>query len=489
MRSGRLALVAAALAGAAFLAAGCGGTSGLGAGAAGIVPASVPAYIAIDTDPDSSQWKTVNDLAGRFPDKQKAVDSIKRDLRKDPGLDWDRDIKPALGPEVDVVWLDLAHDGQDAVGLMQPTDEDSFKRAIAKGNANAKHPGDRLFYAKVGGWEVVADTKAKVDRFRRESQAGGARLADDPTFQKGMDAVADDAVVKAWVSGAKIMDRLNDSVEPDVRKFITKAGTLDWVVAAVRASSDGVRFDTVVRGTPGELFRNVHAGKGFHAALPDEVPADANFYVTFHGSRGMLDGLTNNPLLQRPDAKPFVGIVRSIGAIFEGENAFYVRKGTDRVPEVTLVTEPRPGTNGTAILDRILRRFRSDIGIAPEHSRIAGEDARTLDFGPFQVDYATLGDKFVVSDLPRGIQSLKEGGPKLAESETFKDALDKSGMPSKTQGFFYVNVRGGLGLVQRLSNEPIPAEVKRNLKPLRSAVEYAATRPSEVQVTLFVRIN
>jgi hypothetical protein len=31
--------------------------------------------------------------------------------------------------------------------------------------------------------------------------------------------------------------------------------------------------------------------------------------------------------------------------------------------------------------------------------------------------------------------------------------------------------------------------VKRNLGPLRSAVEYAPSRPSEVEVTFFVRIT
>src|SRR5919201_2790445 len=120
MRSGRRALVASALAGAAFLSAGCGGKSGLGAGAAGIVPASAPAYIAVDTDAGSSQWKTVDELAGRFPDKQKGVDTIKRELRKDLGLAWEHDIKPALGPELDLAWLDFANNGENIVALLRP---------------------------------------------------------------------------------------------------------------------------------------------------------------------------------------------------------------------------------------------------------------------------------------------------------------------------------------------------------------------------------
>src|SRR5919197_6205553 len=140
MACGRLILGAAVLCGSAALAAGCGGTSGLGSGAAAIVPASAPAYIVVDTDPGSSQWKTVERLADRFPDKQKGIDFIERDLRKEERLDYDRDVKPALGPELDLVWIDFDHDGQDIVGLMQPNDEDAFKRIIAKNNA--KDPTD-----------------------------------------------------------------------------------------------------------------------------------------------------------------------------------------------------------------------------------------------------------------------------------------------------------------------------------------------------------
>ena len=488
MRLGRLALVAAALTGAAFLAAGCGGTSGLGAGAAGIVPASVPAYIAVDTDPGSSQWKTVNDLAGRFPDKQKAVDSIERELRKDPGLDWQREIKPALGPEVDIVWLDLANNGENFVALMQPRDEDAFKRALDK--ANAKDPRNKAFYAKVQGWEVISDKQSKIDRFRRESRGDSPKLADDPTFQKGMDAVAGDALVKGWISGAKIMNRINETVEPDIRNFITKVGTLDWIVASLRATGEGARYDTVVRGTPGELFRGIHASPGFHAMLPNRVPSDALFYFTFHGTRVMFNRLEKIPGASGPDVKPALDFVRDIGKLMQGENALYVRRPpAGQIPEVTLVTEPQPRTNGAKKLDDILLDYAIQIGTVPEDVSIAGVHARKLDFGPFKLYYGNVGGKLVITDLRAGIKGLKSGSTKLEQSDTFKDALDKSGMPSKTQGFAYVNVRGGLGLAERLSQQNIPNVVKRNLKPLRSAVEYAATRPSEVQVTFFVRIK
>ena len=72
------------------------------------MPATAPVFVAIDTDPTSSQWKTVNDHADKLPYNQKAVESAKKSMGKDV-LDWDRDDTPALGPEIDVVVLDLEH--------------------------------------------------------------------------------------------------------------------------------------------------------------------------------------------------------------------------------------------------------------------------------------------------------------------------------------------------------------------------------------------
>ncbi len=493
MITGRLTFTLAALCGCAALAAGCGAAASAGGGAAGIVPTSVPAYIAIDTDPDSSQWQTVDDLASRFPDKQKGIDTLKAELRKE-GIDYDQDVKPALGPEIDVVWLDLAHNGEDIVGLMQPRDEDAFKRFVAKGNA--KNPTDKLFYEKDGDWEVFSNKQALVDRFLRESGAGGAKLADDPTFKSAMGSTSDDSLVKAYVSGQKVMDAITSYGGPDAAKLIDQAGTLDWLTAGLRASPDGVRFDAVVRGTPGKLLRNAYATPSFHASLPERVPADALLYLGFHGTEGMLDNFDAIPGLSA-QLRPVAGLLRSVGALLQGEDALYVRESAagstlvtePKIPEITLVTEPKPGTDGVATLDGIISKYAKQLSAQPEPATFGAVQGRKLDLGAFQIDYANVGDKFVVTDLPQGILSLASPSSTLAQSDAFKDAADASGLPSNTQGFVYVDVRGGVGLVQKLANAPIPADVARNLKPLRSAVEYALTRPSEVQVTFFLQIK
>ena len=487
MSAGRLALVVAVLCGSAALAAGCGAATGSGGGAAGIVPASAPAFIAIDSDTGSSQWQTADDLASRFPDRQKAIDSLKADLRKE-GIDYDSEVKPALGPEVDVVWLDFAHNGMDVVGLTQPGDEAAFERLIAKGNA--KDPSNKLVYEKVGDWEAFSDKQALLDRFVIESAGSAPKLEDDEAFKRAMDSVSGDSLVKAYVSGQRVMDEVTKYGGAGMAKLVDQAGTLEWLTAALRVSSDGVRFDTVVRGTPGKLLRRAYTTPSFHASLPEHVPGDALVYLGFHGAQGMLGGLGGAPQVAGLQLRPVAGLLRSVGALLEGEGAVYARRpASGRIPEITLVTEPRPGTDGVATLDRILRKYRKQIGHRPKAAIFAGAPGRKLDLGPFQIDYANVDGKFVLTDLPQGIASVRSPSATLSRSDTFKEAADASGLPSETQGFVYVDVQGGVALAQRLAHAPIPAAVARNLKPLRSAVEYAASRPSQVQVTFFLRIK
>jgi hypothetical protein len=52
-----------------------------------------------------------------------------------------------------------------------------------------------------------------------------------------------------------------------------------------------------------------------------------------------------------------------------------------------------------------------------------------------------------------------------------------------------VNVHSTVPLVERLSHTRIPAEIRRNLAPLRSALEYEVARSRELEVSFFLRIK
>jgi hypothetical protein len=425
----------------------------------------------------------VDKLASKFPDKQKAVDSINKQLLK-RGLDWDRDLKPALGPEIDVVTLDLAH-SDETVALMQPKDEGAFERAVKKGNAG--DPSSKVVYEKFRGWTLMSDKQTAIDAFKQASDAAKRMLSDDKNFSAAM-SKADDGILRAYVNGASVMAAARNFMGPDAGSYFKKLGTLDWLLMTLRAKSDGISWDTTVHGTPGKAFKKVDA-RASSGSLQKVVPKDALLYLAFHGSTGMLGGLGDNPILQQFGAKDLGDVLQQVGRILEGENALYVRAGTKDVPEVTFIAAPGGGLDGAAALDRILNRFAKELGARPQRTTIAGVPARVIGAGPIAVRYANVKGRLVITDLPSGIVFAKNGGKTLADSQEYQDAAKSSRLPASPQVVLYVDIHSTIPLIDRFGGARIPAEVQRNLKPLRSAIEYAVSRSHELQISFFLRIK
>jgi hypothetical protein len=467
----------------ALLAAGCGGTTAhIGSGASSIVPASAPAFIAIDSNAASAQWGTIDDLASKFPDKQKAVNSIKRDLAKN-GVDWAKDVEPALGDELDFVWLDFANHGENVVGLTQPSSRAKFKALVDKANKAATKPGDKVFYDTFKGWAVIAPAKKTIDRFERESANAANMLADEKSFTDSMNRLGTDAVVRAYVNGKFLMRLARTYGGAKVQPYLDKVGKLDWIAARLAANSEGIGFDTIVHGTPGSLFKGASKSSAFNATLLGTVPADALVYLSFHGSKGMFDGLRQNPTLNTPQFRQFAQPLQQLGRILEGENAIYVRPGAN-IPEVTLVSTPE--TLGTPIVDRMVKRFS---GTSPQAATVDGTRVHALASSGPGLYYADVDGKFVVSDQLQGIRAANGARKSLSESSEFRQAKDASGMPDKTWTSLYVNIHASVPYAEQLAQQHLPAELARNIKPLRSAVEYAASHTHELQVSFFLRIK
>ena len=260
----------------AVVLAGCGGTKESAAtGRADIVPADARAFVFLDTDLVSSQWQTIDELASLFPDKEKLIRSMKRDLLEDEDVDWDKDVRPALGEELAVVWLDFENDAENAVGLIQPKDEDAFKRLAAKAD-------EELVSEKVGDWYVFSDKPAKIEQFRKASEAADKFLADDSTFKGAMDSFPDDSLVRAFVDGPPLHEAIIRAGGAESRKTLN--GSDASIGSSPSSASDqGVRFDTTAHGRAGPGLKGA-APNPFTPSLTREVPSDALLYFTFRGS-------------------------------------------------------------------------------------------------------------------------------------------------------------------------------------------------------------
>jgi len=467
----------------ALFAAGCGGTTATTATSSDIIPASASLFVAIDTDFDSTQWQALDRLASKFPDKQKGVDSLKQQL-KDQGLDWEADLKRALGPELDIVMLDFAHPDV-AVGLMQPADEGAFKRAVEKGNAN--DPSNKLLYETFRGWTVMSDKQSAIDAFKRASDSAKETLAGDGTFNGAMDKTGD-GVVRAYVNGPKAAAAAERFAGPAGMRALRKLGTLDWLTTALKAKPDGLAWDFIVHGTPGKQLHSSKAGQS-DGSLQESVPKNALLYFAFHGTKGMFDGLIS-PALTPPGMEHLDGILKQLGRILEGENAFYVRS-TDGgpYPEATFLATPPRGVDGAAILDSVLSRFAGDIGGKPRHTTIAGVPVSVVGKEPLALMYGTVKGKFVVTDVTEGLSFAQNGGDTLSQSDEFTQATKRSGAPDKRRVALYIDIHSTIPAVERLQGMHLPEGIRRNLTPLRSALEYSVLRSHELKVSVFLRIQ
>ena len=180
-----------------FALAGCGGSSGAGSGSslgagAAIAPADSVAFAAVDTDLSSSQWKAVDSLLAEVPGARRAAREAPAERRAEDRLSWANDIKPALGPELDVVVLPQGANGKpQLVGLTQPADASKFDALLRK-LGTAKCDADRH------------DAGLRLDGVRREPgrarRGHGARRRTSrrtTTYQDAIAKLSNDAVVDA----------------------------------------------------------------------------------------------------------------------------------------------------------------------------------------------------------------------------------------------------------------------------------------------------
>ena len=182
--------------------------------------------------------------------------------------------------------------------------------------------------------------------------------------------------------------------------------------------------------------------------------------------------------------------LKQVGTILEGENALYVRAGTKDVPEVTFIAAPGrrrqrggdPRPRAEPLLEGARRSAEADDD--------RGIPARVIGAGPIAVRYANVKGRLVITDLPSGIVFAKNGGKTLADSQEYQDAAASSGAAGLAPGrSLRRHPQHDPGASTGSAARGFRPRSQRNLKPLRSAVEYAVSRSHELQVTFFLRIK
>jgi hypothetical protein len=501
MRFLRLGLVV----GLALAVSGCGGKKQSGSIPAGaeFAPASVPVYIALATDPNGVQWKAGERLLNRFPGREKLFASAKKDLAKD-GLDWSRDVEPALPPEVHIVWVDFENGGSNVVAYAKPADEAKFAKLLESGD-------DPLVHRKVEGWTVFSDTQAKVDRFL-SVRSNGDPLTDNHAFNDAMGKLPEDAAARGWVSGESIQAAIDRAAasDPDAQSFkgfSEQFGTLESASFSAKAEDDGIKVETayVAKGQP--------KTGNFSAELDRTLPSGALAYVSFGNLEDFLNGVLGSADTSFPEFKTQrTQIEQALGfslkgdlfPLFSKEGALAVyRQPNERQFPIVLFTLRVPDeADARRVVDR-LAAFAAlsgkDSGLTVHDVTVGGAKGKEIVYvyveGILVVSIfavVTDGKVFVTNEKATLAQALDDSS-KLADDAVYKAARDSSGAPDESLGFVYLNLKASLPYIfdyaQGSDPSAITPDVTANTKPLESAFLFAKRDGDRISVSGFLTIK
>jgi hypothetical protein len=420
----RAAAAAALAAGVLLVAAGCGSSSAAtgqsGGDAAALVPPSALAFVSADANLDSTQWATVKDLFGPI------------ELPK--GLDYQRDVKPALGDQLNVAVLGVDNGKPEAIAIVKPDDAAKLKKLAAMFDQGDEH----YTVQQIGDWSVVADSAANFQAVRNAST--GASLADTQEFKQAVSQLGGSELAFAYANGAIVQ-----KLKSNLRSLV---GTPRWLAARVVAGKDDVRLDVhAIGGSASDIYK---------PTLLQDVPSGAALAVSFKNVNELIARIQSQPAL-RTALPPFLTQLKGI----TGEGVLYVVPG-GLLPLVTLEVRPQDPAAAAKSMTAIASRVGSTL---PLH--VKREGSKVL--------------------LTNAAGNPGSSGS-LVDDKQFKDALAAADVPGNVKWLAYADISRLRPLIEAFSALRGKGQQKSNLKldKLGTLVAYGARTGSTSRVVVRV---
>jgi hypothetical protein len=467
---------------AAALAAGCGGSSGpkqtaspgsSTPGGATIAPLSTPFLLRLNTAFDSPQWKAFDRLLRKFPDGTKLYSSI-----AGKGVDFNRDVKPALGSETDLLALTSRDLNTNAfVGLTQPRNEAKFQALLTKNDSTPP------VSEEIADWHVIADDRATIDRFKRARNEGA--LSGSTAYKDATAELPAGALATLFVNGG-LLTRAVAKQAKTTAGPVPGIGRIGWLSGALTAQDEGLALDFRLKGD--EL-----TASPFTAELPAEVPAGVTLFADFKGLDAALEQLKRSPAVQKQLGsveQALGGLLDEVIGLFKNESAVYVRPGATG-NEYTLVLKVGDEAAAGATLDKLATLVSASTQTVPEQVDVDGVAAKKIVLDKNTIYYAVFGGKLVLTNAAGAIRGLNGSSQRLADSQAWRDVKTAAGLPDQTVGIFYADVQKVLPLVQGLgtNSKPLSEQAKRNLAPLGTVLLYGAVNGNVASAKGFVSVR
>ena len=453
-----------------------------------LAPASSALFVSVDTDFDGAQWQQAQTLLEKFPARDKVIDQLETALA-DEQVDFERDVVPAVGPEVGLVGFDLTSDDPPVVLFTKSPDTAKLKTLLAKGD-------NPVVTREVDGWTVAAETAAELDRFDRERGAGA--LADASDFEDALASVDVDGALLAYVGGAGVQKAFDQGLREEGAPpgLSAKLGTLRSFVMSASAEENGVRFDQAV-ALGDDLGLDTYT-----PALDEELPAKPLFFL----SAANLDTLVRKGLdlastsvpnfsEQRAQVEKALGLSleKDVLPLISGEVAlalYGVASG-----DIPVTVDVLVAVDDEADARRLMERLGALLELGDSGTttklQIGGVQATELTFAGQDVSVFWLVDdgKLQLSTSRAGLEALQASSPRLADDAAYKDALDASGAPGEVIGLAYADLRTAVPFFVSLEGEDVDADTRANLEPLQSVVASVTQDGDVVRTSGFLGIG
>lgn len=458
-----------------LLAAGCGGSAPAG-GAAAVAPAEAVAYVWLDADRRSTQWRTALAVVDRIPGARPALETVIGRTLVAAGVTAGTELEAALGPEVAVAVLPRWR----AVVLTRPRDPAALERLLGRLPAPAAR-------AEIEGWTAVAERQADLDAFRQALARG--RLDQDERFRALTGRLPAGALVRVFARGDVLAD-LPARAAGALPQLPGASGLASLpagdVALALSSEADGLRISGAVRPARGE------PGTTYVPTLLERVPAGASLAVSFSGSaalvarlRELAGGAGAAKQLEDLTGVPLVRVAQ----LFTGEGLLYARRA-GVVPELTLALRPADPAAGAETLARLARSLAKRTGARVSTAMERGVEVTRIGSGGASLSLGRVGDLLVATTAPGGPASFGAGGDSLVNDPAFAAAAKRAGFEGRTSGLAYADPARLLSLVDATGNGgAAPAGLRRALGALGGIVlQTQAEGDGSATLTGFVRV-
>lgn len=429
------------------------------------VPSAATGFVSIVTDRDSEQWNAGRDLLDKFPGKERLIAAFEQALAKQQ-LDYDRDIDPAVGAELDVGVLGLEGGKGQVLGLTQPDDANALQALIGK----LSQTGGQPVLKKIGDWTAVSDAQSALDA--ASSAKAGSSLVDNTTFAEAMKDLPSDAIVRLWFDGAAITRAAQTRTGGS--GTIPGYGNLVSLAAALRVQPDGTSVSGVLK-----TDRDITGVSPYASKLVSQVPAGVLAYLSFAGLDKAINAIGEVPAVrqQLSQIETQLGVtLAELAPLFAGAGAISVRPGVP-IPEVTIVLEQSDEGAARTAADKLFARVAPALQGQVTTANISGVTVKQIKGQNFSIYYGVFDGKLVITDATTGISGLRGGDQKLVDDALFNEAKDAAGMPDETAGFLYVNLKDSIPLIENAVTSfggNIDPAVQQNLDPLKSLLVFGS---------------